>query len=295
MKDNLLTDVGRIWVQGKKTTFPFEKEVTLFLFKIWALWPEYGPRRAFTARLLGASVTLQHCDAKLRPLSGKISSSAELQRRLAEPWYRQFDKHFLSQKWIGGIGRILDIHRTSRQQDAVIERAKRLRAISIDMLDFLLRATNHASDLAQVNMAAKFISLNGFERPDRYDMRRGERQKASGISYDKAYINWKHSKPTLGLDFVIAKQFPELDALRLSDPNFLPILSRFANDDQKIRTLLAQYHWLRDFFRTKQPTMLKVIHWPYLDYFGDRLPLDIEPLTEQQLQTAKKAKEDLSN
>jgi hypothetical protein len=290
MKADLLADVGRIWVQREKT-FPFEKEIVLFLFKTSALWPEFGPRRAFTAKLLAGVVTLQHYDAKLRPRIGTIKSAAELRRRLAEPWYKQFEKHFLSQKWIGGIAEIINIHRTRRQQDAIITRAKRSRAISIDILDYLLRATNQAPEFAQVNIAEEFILANGFERPDRYDMRRGERKKDAGIGYDKVHNNWKHSKRTLGIDFVISKEFAELDALRLTDPYFLPTLSQLANDDQKIRTILAQYHWLRDFFIEKQPAMGKVRHWPCLPYFCDRQPLDIELLTEKQLQTAKTAME----
>lgn len=291
MKEHLLQGVDRIWVKGKKDIFPFEKEVTLFLFRTWVLWPEFGPRRAFTASLLAGIITQQRCDTKLRPRRGRIKSLVELQQRITEPWYEEFYEHFFSQKWIGGIDKLIDVNRTRRQQDAVITRAKRSRAISIDMLDFLLRTTNQAPDLAQVNIAAKFISLNGFERPDLYDMRRGERKKSAGIGYDKVYINWKHSKPTLGLGFIVTTQWKELDALRLSDPSFLLTLSRLANDDQKMRTILAQYHWLLDFFKTKQPAMVKVRHWPFLPDFNDRQRLDIQPLTAKQLETAKQAAE----
>src|SRR5450759_1688262 len=103
MKDDLLHHVDRIWVKGEKDVFPFEKEVVLFLFRIWVLWPEFGPRRAITARLLAGIITLQRCDAKLRPKPGHIKSLAELRRRVFEPWYEQFYKKFFSQQWIGGI------------------------------------------------------------------------------------------------------------------------------------------------------------------------------------------------
>jgi hypothetical protein len=289
MKEDLLRHVDRIWVKGEKDAFPLEKEVILFLFRIWVLWPEFGPRRAITAKLVAGIITLQRYDAKLRPKLGKIKSLTELRQRVTEPWYEQFYKQFFSQEWIGGIGSLIDVTRTSRQQDSLIARSKRSRAISIDIMDFLLRATRQAPDLAQVNIAAWFISMNGFERPHRYDLRRGERKKASGIGYDKVYISWKNSKPTLGIDFVITKHFKELNSLRISDPNFLLTLSRLANDDQKIRTILAQYHWLLDFFRKENPAITKVRHWPFLPDFKDRQPLDIQPLTDRQLQTAQKA------
>jgi hypothetical protein len=290
MKENLLLHVDRIWIKGEKEVFPFEKEVILFLFRIWVLWPAFGANRAITARLLAGIITLQRCDVKLRPKLGQIKSLAELRQRVSEPWYEQFYKHFFSQQWIGGIESLIDVGRTRRQQDARIATARRLRAISIDIMDFLLRATNQVPDLAQVNIAARFISLNGFDRSHRYDLRRGDRKKISPfIGYDKVYINWKLSKPTLGLDFVITKHFKELNSLRISDPKFLPILSRLANDDQKIRTILAQYHWLLDFFRTKHSAITKVRDWPFLPDFEDRQPLDIQPLTEKQLQTAREA------
>jgi hypothetical protein len=290
MKEDLLRHADRIWVKGEKDVFPFEKEVILFLFRIWVLWPAFGANRAITARLLAGIITLQRCDAKLRPRPGHLKSLAELRRRVTEPWYEQFYNHFFSQQWMGGIERLIDVGRTRLQQDAHIAKAKRSRAISIDIMDFLLRATRQDPDLAQVNIAAWFISMNGLERPHRYDLRRGERRKASGIGYDKAYINWKNSKSTLGIDFVIAKHFKELNSLRISDPNFLPTLSRLANDDQKIRTILAQYHWLLDFFRKENPAITKVRNWPFLPDFKDRQPFDIQPLTDRQLQTAQKAK-----
>jgi hypothetical protein len=184
---------------------------------------------------------------------------------------------------------LIDVGRTPGQQDEIIGEAIRLRAISVDMLDYLLRATHQAPDLAQVNMAAEFISRNGFKRPDLYDMRPGERNKTPSLGYDKVYDNWKYSKPTLGLDFVITTQWKELASLRLSDQDFLPTLSQLANDEQKIRTFLAQYHWLLDFFKEKHPAMTKVQHWPSLSDFKERQPIDIPLLTNEQLQIAKQA------
>jgi len=288
MEDDLLQEVGRIWVDGKRNLFPFEKEVTLFLFRTWIVWPEYGPRRASTARLLAGIITLQDCDSELRPTGG-LNTLTALQKRIVEPWYEEFYKHFGSRELVGGIEKLIDVYRTRRQQDALVVRTIRSRAISLDMLDFMLRAAFQEPALARVNVAAQFISLNGFNRPDLYDLRRGRRKKAPAIGYDKVYTNWKHSKPTLGLDFIITTQWKELASLRMSNSNFLPILSRLANDDQKIRTTLAQYHWLLDFFNIKLPAMTKVRHWPFLSDFKDRQPLDIRPLTTAQLQTAQEA------
>jgi hypothetical protein len=66
-------------------------------------------------------------------------------------------------------------------------------------------------------------------------------------------------------------------------------LSRLANDDQKIRAILAQYHWLLDFFKEKRPAMSKVQHWPFLSDFKERQPIHIPLLTNEQLQIAKQA------
>ena len=165
MEDDLLQQVGRIWIDEEKNLFPFEKEVTLFLFRAWVLCPEYGPRRTFTARFLAGIVTLQHYDAGCRPKLGRLKTLTELRERVAEPWYEEFYKHFVSQELLGGIERLIDAGRTPRQQDEIIDKTIRLRAISVDMLDYLLRATDQVPDLAKVNVATKFITLNGFNRP----------------------------------------------------------------------------------------------------------------------------------
>lgn len=293
MEGDPFQQVGRIWVDEEKDLFPFEKEVSLFLFRTWVLWPEYGPRRTFTARLLAEIVTLQHYDGMLRPSRGRLKTLTELRERVAEPWFEEFYKHFVSQELVGGIDRLIDAGRTPRQQDEIIDKAIRVPTISLDMLTFLLRVRTQAPELAQVNIAAQFISLNGFKRPDLYDMRPGEREKTPGISYDKVYGNWKHSKPTLGLDFIITTQWKELASLRLSDQNFLLTLSRLVNDNRKVLTILAQYHWLLEFFKAKYPAISKVQHWPFLPDFKERQPVDIEPLTDEQLQIAKKADDEL--
>ena len=62
-----------------------------------------------------------------------------------------------------------------------------------------------------------------------------------------------------------------------------------AHHHEKIKALFAQYHWALDYLKAELPAVSKVGSWPELAWFQQRQPLDLQPLTDQQLEIAAAA------
>ena len=290
---DLLRDVERLWIEGREPDFPFEREVTLFRFRVWVLMPVFGPTAGRAARLIARIVTMHRCNSKGQVTTGQIGTLDDYRKRLNEDW---FGKFYQSSFFHERVGNLRSAFTTSNLGEAV-QRRRAAMGMSIDMLDFLLRAVNYHLEFATRRHATTFISHNGFNRADNYEVRIGEKKRARvektnqpirPITVEK---HWDSSPPTLGLAYLIAKTFSELDSLNVSDEHTLLTLVRLANNGDDIQRLLGQYKWLLDFCTDRLRNFGKHDSWPRLTCAIDPIGLALEPLTAEQLRILEKGPE----
>ncbi len=282
---DLLRDVERLWIEGCDPNFPFEKEVTLFRFRVWVLVPVFGPTAGRAARFIARIVTMHRCNSRGEVTSGQIRTLDDYRKRLNEDW---FGKYYQSSFFHERVGNLRSVFTTSNPGEAV-ERRRAAMGMSIDMLDFLLRATKYHPKFATRKYAKTFISHNGFNRADNYEVRIGEKKRARvektnqpirPITVEK---HWDSSPPTLGLAYLMAKTFSELDSLNVSDEHTLLTLVRLANNANDIQQLLGHYKWLLDFCTNHLRNFGKHDSWPRLTCAIDPIGLALDPLTAEQL------------
>jgi hypothetical protein len=291
---DLLRDVERLWIEGREPDFPFEREVTLFRFRVWVLVPVFGPTAGRAARFIARIVTMHRCNSSGEVTSGQIRTLDDYRKRLNEDWFGKFYQSSFFQERIGSLRSVF----TTSNLDVAAERRRAAMGMSIDMLDFLLRAANYRPEFATRKHATTFISHNGFNRADNYEVRIGEKKRARvqktnqpirPITVEK---HWDSSPPTLGLAYLIAKTFSELDSLKVSDGRTLLTLVRLANETEFIQELLGQYEWLLDFCAEHLRNFGKLESWPRLTRSIDPICLALEPLTDEQLRILEKAPEE---
>ncbi len=94
MADEWFKRIGRLSL-GDKETFRFERELALFVFRTWIIWPGPAINSTNVSRLLAQAITLQKCSQLGRLQRGRIESLSELQDRISSAWYRQFFKQFV--------------------------------------------------------------------------------------------------------------------------------------------------------------------------------------------------------
>jgi hypothetical protein len=136
---NLLRDVERLWIEGCNPNFPFEKEVTLFRFKIWVLMPVIGPRAVKAAWSIARLVTLNRKNSHGEITSRQIKTLEEYRKRFDEDWFEKFYQSSFFQEWVGNLGWMFTVSNFGEE----VERGQAQIRMSVDMLDFLLRAAKY--------------------------------------------------------------------------------------------------------------------------------------------------------
>jgi hypothetical protein len=289
---DLLRDVEALSIDGRHPIYPFEKEVTLFRFKIWVLAPVFGPLASTAARLIARIVTMHRRDAQGKVMAGEIKTLDEYRTRLNEEWFERFYKSSFVQEWAHNLRSIF----MANDFAAKIEERRAALQMSIDILDFLLRTAKYHPEFATRKFFKIFISRNGFNRRDNYRVPIGEKKRVQvektnqPIKPITVERHWDSSPPTLGLAYLIANT--ELDSLKVNDGHTLLTLMRLANDGEFVHELLGQYESLLDFCTQHLRDFKKHRSWPRLTRSIDPICLGLEPLTADQLGILQNAPKD---